>query len=305
MKKRIISLLLIGVLSIALLVGCKTDEGQNETNNVETQETSNDETQDTNEGESQDTSKGENQEPIKIKVAATPTPHAEILEVVQEVLATQGYELEIVEFMEYVQPNNVVASGEIDANYFQHQPHLDDFNENNDNALATVDIIHYEPFGIYSEKINSLEELEDGGSVAVPNDTSNEARALLLLEAQGLIELDENAGLLATINDIVSNPKNLEIVELEAAQIPRILQDVDIAVINGNFAIDAGLKVGEDAIAIEDKESISAATYGNIVAVKSGNEENEGIKALVKALKSDEVKQFIEDTYEGAVVPMF
>jgi len=219
-------------------------------------------------------------------------------------LQTKGYTLKIVEYTDYVLPNNALDSGDLDANYFQHKPYLDSFNEQNGTKLVSAGAIHYEPFGIYAGKTASLEELPDKATVLVPNDVSNEARALLLLEAQGLIKLKEGVGLEATKNDIVENTKNLDIVELEAAQLPRSLQDSDIAVINGNYAIEAGLKVSQ-ALATEDSQSLAATTYGNIVAVKEGKENDEGIKALIEALTSQEVKQFMEDTYEGAVVPLF
>lgn len=239
-----------------------------------------------------------------ITVAATPAPHAEILEVAKEVLAEQGIDLEIKEFNDYVLPNTATESGEVDANYFQHTPYLDDFNAENGTHLVPVAAIHYEPFGIYAGKTASIDELADGATVSVPNDTTNEARALLLLEAQGLITLKEGAGLTATKLDIVENPKNLDIQEIEAAQLPRTLTDVDLAVINGNYAIEAGLKVS-DALAVEAQDSEAAKTYANVLVVKEGNEENANVKALVAALESDQVKQFIEENYDGAVVPMF
>ena len=240
----------------------------------------------------------------KITVGASPAPHAEILRAAKDVLAQKGYELEILEYVDYIQPNLALESEDLDANYFQHLPYLESFNEENGTKLVSAASIHYEPFGIYAGKASSLEELADGATVAVPNDTSNEARALLLLEAQGLLKLKEGAGLNATKTDVVENPKNLEILEIEAAQIPRSLQDVDIAVINGNYAIDAGLKVA-DALAIEDAASIAATTYGNVVAVQEGHDQDEAVLALVEVLTSDEIKQFIEDTYAGAVVPLF
>lgn len=219
-------------------------------------------------------------------------------------LASKGYELEIVEYTDYVQPNNALDTGDLDANYFQHKPYLDSFNAQNGTKLVSAGAIHYEPFGIYGGKVSSLDDLKDKAAVLVPNDVSNEARALLLLEAQGLIKLKEGVGLEATRNDIVENPKNLDIVEMEAAQLPRSLPDADIAVINGNYAIEAGLKVS-DALATEDSQSLAATTYGNIVAVKEGEENSDAIKALVEALTSPEVKQFMEQRYEGAVVPLF
>ena len=207
----------------------------------------------------------------EIVVGASPAPHAEILNAAKEVLASKGYELKIVEYTDYVQPNNALDSGDLDANYFQHKPYLDSFNEQNGTKLVSAGVIHYEPFGIYAGKTASLEELPDKATVLVPNDVSNEARALLLLEAQGLIKLKEGVGLEATKNDIVENTKNLEIVELEAAQLPRSISDGDIAVINGNYAIEAGLKVS-DALATEDSQSLAATTYGNVVAVREGEE---------------------------------
>ena len=239
-----------------------------------------------------------------IRVGASITPHAEILNVVKPILAEQGYDLEVVEYTDYVLPNTDTESGELDANYFQHQPYLDDFNAQNGTHLVSVAAIHYEPFAIYAGKSDSLENVADGATIAVPNDGTNEARALLLLEAQGLIKLREDAGFTATKLDIEENPKNLDIVEMEAAQLPRVLPDVDFAVINGNYAIQGGLKVA-DALASESVESESAQTYANVLVVKEGNENNPAILALVDALKTEEVRKFIEDTYEGAVVPMF
>lgn len=240
----------------------------------------------------------------KIVVGASPAPHAEILRAAQDVLAQKGYELEVLEYVDYIQPNLALESGDLDANYFQHLPYLESFNEENGTKLVSAASIHYEPFGIYAGKTSSLDELADGATVAVPNDTSNEARALLLLEAQGLIKLKEGADLTVTKNDIVENPKNLNLYEVEAAQIPRVVEDVDVAVINGNYAIEAGFKVSE-ALAVEDSESIAATTYGNVIAVREGQENDAKIQALVEALTSDEVKSFIEDTYDGAVVPLF
>ena len=240
----------------------------------------------------------------KIIIGASPAPHAEILRAAGDVLAEKGYELDIKEYVDYIQPNLALESGDLDANYFQHLPYLESFNEENGTKLVSAAAIHYEPFGIYAGKTKSLEELADGATVAVPNDTSNEARALLLLEAQGLIKLKDGAGLTATKNDIVENPKNIKLYEVEAAQIPRSIDDVDVAVINGNYAIDAGLKVS-DALAIEDAASIAATTYGNVVAVQEGHDKDEAVLALVEVLTSDEIKGFIEDTYAGAVVPLF
>lgn len=240
-----------------------------------------------------------------ITVAATPVPHAEILAVAKELLAEQGITLDIKEFTDYVQPCNATESGDVDANYFAHLPYIDDFNEKNGTHLVSVAAIHYEPYGLYPGKTAAIADLPDGAKIAVPNDGSNEARALLLLEAQGLIKLKEGVGLAATKIDIAENPKNLEIIEMEAAQLPRTLTDVDMAVINGNYAMEAGLSVAKDAVAIEDASSEAAQTYANIVVVKEGNEESPAITALVKALQSPEVKAYIEATYDGGVIPSF
>lgn len=244
-------------------------------------------------------------DPHTIVVGASVTPHAEIIEQVRDLLKAKGFELEIVEFTDYVMPNTALEDGDLDANFFQHKPYLDDFNANNGTHIVSVAAIHYEPFGIYPGKTASLEELADGAQIAIPNDGTNEARALLLLEAQGLIKLKEDAGMTATKIDIVENPKNLDIIEIEAAQLPRSLQDVDLAVINGNYAIQGGLSVGKDAIAAEDKDSLAAETYANIIAVKEGNENTEKTKALIEVLQSETVRSFIEATYDGAVIPKF
>ena len=238
-----------------------------------------------------------------IKVAASPTPHAEILEAAKSILADEGWDLEVTEFEDYVQPNLVVESGDFDANYFQHVPYLESFNEEKGTHLVDAGDIHYEPFGIYPGTKSSLDELEDGDTIAVPNDTTNEARALLLLQDNGVLTLKEGAGLTATVNDIESTTKDIKIQELEAAQVPRVLGEVAFAVINGNYAVEAGLSVADDAIAYEASDSEAAKTYVNIIAVKEGNEDNEGIVALVDALKSDEIKDFINETYNGAVIP--
>ncbi|HWT74446.1 MAG TPA: MetQ/NlpA family ABC transporter substrate-binding protein [Mobilitalea sp.] len=269
--KKIISVLLVLTLVGATLVGCGKKDGEDKT----------------------------------IVVGASATPHAEILEAARPALEAEGYKLEIKVYDDYVQPNVALNAGDLDANYFQHQPYLDQYNEKNGTNLVSAGTIHYEPIGIYPGKTATLDALKDGAQIAVPNDASNESRALLLLEAQGLITLKEGAGLNATKNDIVDNPKNIDIIEIEAAQLARSLQDVDFAVINGNVAIEAGLNVATDAVAVEDKDSLAADTYGNIIAVKAGNENREDIKALVKALQSEEVRKFINDTYKGAVVPKF
>lgn len=241
---------------------------------------------------------------VKVKVGASVTPHAEILNAVKDELKAAGYDLEVVEFTDYVLPNTALEQGDLDANYFQHTPYLENFNEENGTHLVAVGKIHYEPFGIYAGKTTDLSAIPEGGSIAIPNDGTNEARALLLLEAQGLIKLKEGITFTATVLDIAENPKNLSIKEIEAAQLARSLQDVDAAVINGNYAIQAGLKV-KDALAIEDKDSIAADTYANVLVVKEGHENDEATKALLAALQSDTAKKFMEEKYEGAVIAAF
>lgn len=310
MKKKTVCAAVIAAAMAAALSGCASDSKETAAEKTEAASQAaggESKAEESKEDGSQAASEAESKaagELTKIVVGASPAPHSEILSAAKEVLASKGYELEIVEYTDYVQPNNALDSGDLDANYFQHKPYLDSFNDQNGTKLVSAGAIHYEPFGIYAGKSASLEEVPDKGTVLVPNDVSNEARALLLLDAQGLIKLKEDAGLEATKNDIVENPKNLDIVELEAAQLPRSLSDGDIAVINGNYAIEAGLKVS-DALAVEDSQSLAASTYGNIVAVKEGQEESESTKALIEALTSPEVKAFMEETYEGAVVPLF
>ncbi len=238
-----------------------------------------------------------------ITVAASPVPHAEILAKAGELLSQQGWTLKVTEFEDYVQPNLVVESGEIDANYFQHIPYLNNFNEENGTHLVNAGGIHYEPFGIYPGTKSSLSDLTSGDVVAVPNDTTNEARALLLLEANGLLKLKDGAGLTATTLDIVENPLDLKIQELEAAQVSRVKNEVALVVLNGNYALEAGFSVGQDSIAYETSDSEAAATYVNVIAIKEGRENDAGIRALVDTLKSDAIKAYINETYDGAVVP--
>ena len=244
-----------------------------------------------------------------ITVAAVPTPHAEVLnDVCKPLLAEQGYELVVKEFTDYVLPNTATEQGEVDANYFQHKPYLDQFNEEQGTHLVDIVAVHYEPFGLYAGKdksLTSLDNLPDGAKVAVPNDPTNEARALQLLQDAGLIKLDANAGLSATKSDVVENPHNLDIIELEAAQTALSLEDVDIAAINSNYALEAGLNVSKDAIVTESADSEAAQTYANLLVVKEGNENNPAVQALAKALNSDEVRDYINKTYEGAVLPIF
>ena len=237
-----------------------------------------------------------------ITVAASATPHAEILAAAKPILEEYGYKLEVTEFDDYVQPNLVVESGEFDANYFQHVPYLNSFNEEQGTHLADAGDIHYEPFGIYPGTKSSLEEIAAGDSIAVPNDTTNEARALLLLQDNGLLKLKDGAGLTATVNDIVDNPYDIKFVELEAAQVARVVSEVAFVVLNGNYALEAGYSVGQDSIAYEASDSVAAKTYVNIIAVSEGNENEPKIEALVKVLRSEAIQKFIEETYDGAVV---
>lgn len=239
-----------------------------------------------------------------ITIGASPTPHAEILEIVKEELAKEGWTLEITVFNDYVQPNTAVEDGDLDANYFQHQPYLDTFNAENGTHLVSVLAVHYEPFGIYPGTKSSLSDIAEGDTISIPNDGSNRARALLLLQAEGLITLKEGVGMEATVLDIAENPYALEIVELEAAQLPNTRDSVAFAVINGNYALGAGLNVSTDALASEDPASVSATTYANILVVRSGHENDEKIQALIKALQSEAVRSYIAQTYSGAVVPL-
>lgn len=256
-------------------------------------------------GCSSDNSSQESSEDKTITVAASPTPHAEILNnAVKPILEEQGYTLEVKEFTDYVQPNTVTEAGEVDANYFQHRPYLENFNAEQGTHLVEVAGVHFEPMGIFSSNIASLDELADGATVAVPNDATNQARALLLLEQEGLIEVDDEAGINATINDITSNPKNLSFEELEAANLPNVLQDVDIAVINGNYALAADFTM-DDALAVEANDSLAAETYTNVIVVKDGNQDQEKIKALAEACNSDEVRDYITENYQGSVVAVF
>ena len=239
-----------------------------------------------------------------IKVAATSTPHAEVLEICKDAMAEKGFKLEIMVVDDYVTPNNAPESGDVDANYFQHQLNLDSFNAENGTHLVTVANVHYEPYAIYAGTCASLDGLKNGDAIAVPNDPTNEARALQLLAAQGLITLKDGAGLTATKNDIVKNPLNLDIKEMEAALLPDQLDEVAMAVINGNYALAAGLDVNK-SLAIESTESEAALTYVNVLVVKEGNENDPAVKALAEIMTSDIVKEYMQNTYGNAVVPMF
>ena len=291
--KKLVSLLLSGALAVGLLAGCGST-GNSGTANTPAANT---------ESPAASTETG-SLEGTTLKVGATPAPHAEILEVVKELLAEEGITLDIVEYTDYVQPNNAVEDGSLDANYFQHITYMNDFNEQYGTHLVSAAEVHYEPMALYAGKVTSLDELPDGALIGVPNDATNEARALLVLQQEGLITLDENAGITATINDIVDNPKNLEFSEMEAAQLPLRLADLDMAVINGNYAIDAGLSMA-DALAIESADGDAATAYVNVLAVKEGRESDPAIQALAEALCSQEVKDFIDENYAGAVVAVF
>ncbi len=306
MKKRIIASLLAFTLIGASISGCGSTSAS-ETASADTQEEKSEETVETvdtiaEESETESEAEEATAELEPLIVGATITPHAEILEYIRDDLAEAGYDLQIVEYNDYVLPNTALEAGDLDANYFQHVPYLENFNEENGTSIVAVASVHFEPMAIYAGKTASLDELAEGATVAVPNDTTNEARALLLLEANGLISLDPDAGLTATVLDITDNPLNLNITELEAAQIPRSIEDVDIAVINGNYAVEAGLT---ETIAVESSESVAAETYGNVIAVREGDEETEKTKALVNAILSDKVRDFITDNYSGAVLPVF
>ena len=250
---------------------------------------------------------GKKKDDKTVKVGASVTPHAEILNACKEDLAKKGYTLEIVEYTDYVQPNTAVEDGSLDANYFQHTPYLDTFNAEQGTHLVSVGLVHYEPFGIYAGKTKSIAELPEGAQIAIPNDGSNEVRALLLLQQEGIITLKDGINASSTgitVLDIADNPKGLDIKEMEAAQLPKVLQDVDLAVINGNYALEAGLSAGKDALAVEDASGSGAQTYANILCVKEGNETNPAILALYEVMTSDTITKFMNEKYDGAVVPV-
>ena len=300
MKKRVLSSILAGVLAVSVFAGCgsKTeDNSQAAADNSTTPAT------EAAAEESTEAAGGTVESKGTIKVAASATPHAEILAAAKPILAEQGWDLEVTEFDDYVLPNEVVESGEMDANYFQHVPYLDSFNEEKGTHLVEVGKIHYEPFGIYPGTKSSLDDIADGDVIAVPNDTTNEARALLLLQDNGIITLKDGAGLEATVNDIAENPYNVEIQELAAESVARVADEVAYVVLNGNYALQAGFSVAKDALAYEKSDSEAAKTYVNVIAVKEGNENSDKIKALVDVLKSDEIKDFINEKYDGAVIP--
>ena len=280
MKKELLSLALATILTAGLVTGCGSS------------------TSSSDQSSSQD-----NTQKKTITVAASQTPHSEILAEAAKILEKQGYELKVTVFDDYVQPNNVVESGEFDANYMEHVPYMEQFNKENGTHIVNAGGIHYEPFGIYPGTKKKLDDLAEGDTIAIPNDTTNEARALLLLQDNGLLTLKDGAGLTATINDIKENPKKLKFQELEAAQVAKVKDEVAFVVLNGNYALEAGYSVSKDSIAYEKADSEAAKTYVNIIGVKEGNENSDGIKALVKVLKSDDMKKFINDKYDGAVIP--
>ena len=276
--KKVLSLLLIFILATAFLAGCGGGQSSDTGKQTESQPS-------------------EEAKPITIKVGASPIPHAEILYVVKPLLEKEG----IIEYTDYVQPNIQLAEKELDANYFQHIPYLEDFSKEHNLDLTYTTKVHIEPMGIYSQKISNLNELKDGATIAIPNDANNGGRALMLLERAGILKLKEGVGITATVNDIAENPKNVQITELEAAMLPRMLRDFDAAVINTNYALEAGLVPTKDALAIESADS----PYVNVLALRKGDESRPELKKLGELLNSPEVKKFIEEKYEGAVVPAF
>ena len=280
MKKKLLSLALATILTAGLVTGCGSSASS-----------------------SDQSSSQDNTQKKTITVAASQTPHSEILAEAVKILEKQGYELKVTVFDDYVQPNNVVESGEFDANYMEHVPYMEQFNKENGTHIVNAGGIHYEPFGIYPGTKKKLDDLAEGDTIAIPNDTTNEARALLLLQDNGLLTLKDGAGLTATINDIKENPKKLKFQELEAAQVAKVKDEVAFVVLNGNYALEAGYSVSKDSIAYEKADSEAAKTYVNIIGVKEGNENSDGIKALVKVLKSDDIKKFINDKYDRAVIP--
>lgn len=279
MRKKLISVVLITTLIAGVLTGCGS--GKESNNSQEAAQTSE----------------------TTLKVGASLTPHAEILEKAKPILAKEGVNLEIVKIEDTVTPNTGLVEKSLDANFFQHQPYLDDFNKENKTDLVSAGAVHYEPFGIYAGKVKDLSALPEGATVAVPNNVTNEARALLLLQQEGLLKLKDGVDIKATINDIVENTKNIKFKEIAPEQLVRSLPDVDVAVINGNYAIEGGLHV-KDALAVESNQSVAAKTYANIIAVRKEDQENEAVKKLVTVLQSEEIKKYINDTYDGAVVPI-
>lgn len=280
MRNRLFSVVLITTLLAGVLTGC---------GNTQSQSSSDNKTADSSQ--------------VTLKVGASLTPHSEILEQAKPILAKQGVNLEIIKIEDTVTPNTGLVEKSLDANFFQHQPYLDDFNKENKTDLVSAGAVHYEPFGIYAGKVKDLSALPDGATVAVPNNVTNEARALLLLEQEGLLKLKEGVDIKATVNDIVENKKHIKFKEIAPEQLVRALPDVDVAVINGNYAIEGGLHV-KDALAVESDQSVAAKTYANIIAVRKEDKDSDAVKKLVAVLQSDEIKKYINDTYDGAVVPI-
>ena len=295
MRKKILGLVLALSLTASLITGCGSSKDSAEAAQTEATTQATEKSEETS-------SDAEDSEDKVIKVGACVTPHAEILEQIKDNLAEDGWTLEVVEYNDYVLPNTALEDGDLDANYFQHKPYLDDFNKENGTHIVTLAGVHFEPMGVYAGKSSDLSNIADGAKIAVPNDSTNEARALLLLEAQGIIKLKEGVGIQATVLDIEENEHNVEIQELEAAQVPKSIQDVDFAVVNGNYAIEAGLG---DAVAVEAADSLAAETYTNYVCVREGEEDSAKSQALKNAILTEEVKNYINDTYSGAVVPVF
>lgn len=287
--KKVLAIVLAALLIVAALAGCAA-----KSKTADTTATTDTAAAETTDGKLE-----------VLKVGASSTPHAEILEQVKDTLAAEGYDLQIVVYDDYVLPNQSLADGSLDANYFQHTPYLNNFNKENGTDLVSAFDMHYEPFGIYAGKTASIEELKDGASIAIPNDGSNETRALLLLQDAGLIKLKDGIDPTsdATKLDITENPKNLDIQEIAAEQLPRSLADVDLAVINGNYALQADLNAAEDSLITENPDY--AKVYVNVVACRSGEENSDKIQALKKALQSDDVKKYVDETYKGAVVTVF
>lgn len=288
--KNLTNIVAVFVLVVTLFTACGTKDTNKDTNN-----------------DTSSTPTEEASQLVEIVVGASIEPHATILnsEAVKTALEAEGFSIKVVEYTDYIQPNVATSDGSLDANFFQHVPYLTDYNNNNGTTLKSVAAVHFEPLGIYAGKTDAIENLADGAQIAVPSDATNEARALLLLEKAGIITLAENIGLDATKSSIVSNPKNIEIVEIEAAQTAKVLQDVDLAVINGNYALAEGLSASKDGLLVEEANSEAATTYANIIVVKEGNEESDKTKALIKAITSEETKKFIEEKWQGAVVPVF
>lgn len=288
-KRKWLASALVATLAVGLLAGCG---GGNDAASAGSAAT-----------ESSAQAENSSSDDKTITIGASPSPHAEILNQFADKFEEKGYKLEVVEFTDYVQPNNALEAGDLDANYFQHKPYLDNFNEENGTDLVSAGAVHYEPMGIFSDSLTNLDSIPEGAKVAVPNDTTNEARALLLLQENGIITLKEGADITATKVDIAENPKNIEVVELAAEQIPRSLPDVDLGVINGNVALAAGLNFN-DALVVEASDSLAAQTYANVIAVRAGEENSEKTKVIMDILTSDECKQFITDHFEGAVLPI-